>query len=158
MVIVATVILSQLTSLILPQEFMAVQLTEEQSQDFELLKIVFEDLSEVVQENIGSFYLYFGLQIFLSVLLMFAPYLASLNGKDGLESLADSIKLALPNFLTIFLAFFFVISLPALIAVLALILASQISTLLTVLTVLAVGLSPLVIVPFLCLLSFDIFV
>ena len=103
-VMVATVMLSQIASLLMPPELMSFQLTEEQSQDFELMMMAFEDLSQVLKANTGSFYLFVGLQIFLSIALMFAPYFASLNGKDGLESLADSIKLALPNFLKIFLA------------------------------------------------------
>jgi uncharacterized membrane protein len=136
---VAMVMLSQIASLLMPPELMTFQLTEEQSQDFELMMMAFEDLSEVLQANMGSFYLFVGLQIFLSIVLMFAPYFASLNGKDGLESLADSIKLALPNFLKIFLAIFLV----ALIAI--------------PVTVLTIGLGLLVIVPFMQLVAYDIF-
>jgi uncharacterized membrane protein len=138
-VMVATVVLSQLSTLLMPSELMTFQLTEDQSQDFELMMMAFEDLSEVLQANMGSFYLFVGLQIFLSIVLMFAPYFASLNGKDGLESLADSIKLALPNFLKIFLAIFLV----ALIAI--------------PVTVLTIGLGLLVIVPFMQLVAYDIF-
>lgn len=138
-VMVATVVLSQLSTLLMPPELMTFQLTEDQSQDFELMMMAFEDLSEVLQANMGSFYLFVGLQIFLSIVLMFAPYFASLNGKDGLESLADSIKLALPNFLKIFLAIFLV----ALIAI--------------PVTVLTIGLGLLVIVPFMQLVAYDIF-
>ena len=138
-VMVATVVLSQLSTLLMPSELMTFQLTEDQSQDFELMMMAFEDLSEVLQANMGSFYLFVGLQIFLSIVLMFAPYFASLNGKDGLESLADSIKLALPNFLKIFLAIFLV----ALIAI--------------PVTVLTIGLGLLVIVPLMQLVAYDIF-
>ena len=137
-VMVAMVMLSQIASLLMPPELMTFQLTEEQSQDFELMMMAFEDLSEVLQANMGSFYLFVGLQIFLSIVLMFAPYFASLNGKDGLESLADSIKLALPNFIKIFLAIFLV----ALIAI--------------PVTVLTIGLGLLVIVPFMQLVAYDI--
>ena len=138
-VMVATVMLSQIASLLMPPELMTFQLTEEQSQDFELMMMAFEDLSEVLQANMGSFYLFVGLQIFLSIALMFAPYFASLNGKDGLESLADSIKLALPNFLKIFLAILLVtlIAIPV--------------------TILTIGLGLLVIVPFMQLVAYDIF-
>jgi len=138
-VMVATVVLSQLSTLLMPSELMTFQLTEDQSQDFELMMMAFEDLSEVLQANMGSFYLFVGLQIFLSIVLMFAPYFASLNGKDGLESLADSIKLALPNFLKIFLVIFLV----ALIAI--------------PVTILTIGLGLLVIVPFMQLVAYDIF-
>ena len=138
-VMVATVVLSQLSTLLMPPELMTFQLTEDQSQDFELMMMAFEDLSEVLQANMGSFYLFVGLQIFLSIVLMFAPYFASLNGKDGLESLADSIKLALPNFLKIFLVIFLV----ALIAI--------------PVTILTIGLGLLVIVPFMQLVAYDIF-
>jgi uncharacterized membrane protein len=138
-VMVATVMLSQIASLLMPPELMTFQLTEEQSQDFELMMMAFEDLSEVLQANMGSFYLFVGLQIFLSIALMFAPYFASLKGKDGLESLADSIKLALQNFLKIFLAILLVtlIAIPV--------------------TILTIGLGLLVIVPFMQLVAYDIF-
>ena len=138
-VMVATVVLSQLSSLLMPQELMTFQLTEEQSQDFELMMMAFEDLSEVLQANMGNFYLFIGLQILLSIVLMFAPYFASLNGKDGLESLAESIKLAFPNFFQIFFALLLItlIAIPV--------------------TVMTLGLGLLVIVPLVQLLAYDIF-
>jgi hypothetical protein len=138
-VMVATVLLSQLTSLLMPQELMSFQLTEEQSQDFELMMMAFEDLSEVLQANMGNFYLFLGLQVVLSIVLIFAPYFASLKGKDGLESLVDSIKLGLPNFLQIFLALLNVtlIAIPV--------------------TIVTLGLGLLVIVPLIQLVAYDIF-
>ena len=138
-VMVATVVLSQLSTLLMPQELMTFQLTEEQSQDFELMMMAFEDLSEVLQSNMGNFYLFIGIQIVLSIVLMFAPYFASLKGKDGLESLFDSVKFTLANFFQIFFALLLVtlIAIPV--------------------TVLTLGLGLLVIVPLIQLVAYDIF-
>ncbi len=138
-VIVVTVLLSQISSLIMPEELTTFQLTEEQSQDFELMMMAFEDVSAVLQANIGKFCLFVGLQVFLSIVLIFAPYFASLIGKDGIESLADSVRLTLPHFLKIFLALLLItlIAIPV--------------------TVLTIGLGLLVIVPLMHLVAYDIF-
>lgn len=138
-VMIATVLLSQISTLLMPQELMAFQLTEEQSQDYELMMMAFEDLSEVLKSNLGNLYLFIAIQIILNILLMFAPYFASLEGKDGLESMVFSIRLALSNFLRIFLALLLItlIAIPV--------------------TILTVGLGLLVIVPLIQLVAYDIY-
>lgn len=138
-VLVATIMISQISTLFMPVELMSFQLTEEQSQDFELMMTAFEDASELLKANMSGFYLFLILQIAVSILLMFAPYLASLNGVDGFESLIDSIKLTLSNFPAIFLAVLLVV-----------LLAIPV-------TVLTLGLGLLVIVPLIQLVAYDIF-
>jgi len=139
-VIVATVLISQIFSLLLPNELMTFQLTEEQSRDFELLRIAFEDLGALIFANLGSIGLFLSLQMVLQIVLILAPYFASLKGRDGFQSLVDSIKLALPNFLEIFLVLF-IVSLIAIPVV-----------------IFTIGLGILVIVPFVQLVAYDIFV
>ena len=90
-------------------------------------------------ETTVSICLFLGLQMVLQIVLILAPYFASLKGRDGFQSLVDSIKLALPNFLEIFLALF-IVSLIAIPVV-----------------IFTIGLGILVIVPFVQLVAYDIF-
>ena len=139
LVMVATVILSQLSTLIMPVELREFQLTEEQTQDMELLLMAVEDLSEAVNANIFGTYGYVFLSLFLSIAFMFAPYFASLEGEDAINALRRSVSLSLRHFLRIFLT----IALTLLVAIPFL--------------VITLGFGVLIVIPVLQLVSYDIY-
>ena len=138
-VMVATVLLSQFTSLLMPQELLSFQLDQEQSQDFEEFMMAFEELVEVMSANMTSFYLFVIAQLLLSVLFLFAPYNASLEGMDAVDALKRSLSTALPQFFQIFIALLIVV-------VLAI-----------PLVVLTLGLGVLVVIPVVQLVAYDMY-
>ena len=139
LVMIATVIISQLSTLIMPVELREFQLTEEQTQDMELLLMAVEDLSEAVNANVFGTYGYVFLSLFLSIAFMFAPYFASLEGDDAITALRRSVTLSLRHFFRIFLT----IALTLLIAIPFL--------------VVTIGFGVLIVLPVLQLVSYDIY-
>ena len=85
---------------------MALNLEEEnQIQDLEELMMFFDEIGIILVDNIGSILLFLGVQVFLGIVLMFAPFAASLENQDAIQALRYSIMTALPNFFNILFAY-----------------------------------------------------
>ena len=106
LVLIATVFITQINSLTIPQELQNLNLEEEnQIQDLEELMMFFDEIGIILVDNIGSILLFLGVQVFLGIILMFAPFAASLENQDAIQALRYSIMTALPNFFNILFAY-----------------------------------------------------
>ena len=88
LVLIATVFVSQISALTTPQELQNLNLEEEnQIQSLEELSMIFEEIVVVFLDNIGSILSFLALQLFLGIVLMFAPFAASLEKQDAIQAL-----------------------------------------------------------------------
>ena len=101
-VLMATVLVSQLSVLFIPQELQSLNLEEQgQFQNLEELTILAEELGVVFWDNIGGILIFFAIHMFFGIVLIFAPFAASLGKQNPIQALHFSIANALSNFFNI---------------------------------------------------------
>jgi hypothetical protein len=110
LVLIATALVSQLSVLSIPKELQNLNLEEEsQIQNLEELTMLAEEFGVVFWDNIGSILTFLAIQCFLGIVLMFAPFTASLEKQDAIQALRFSIVSALPNFFNILFAYLIIV-------------------------------------------------
>ena len=101
----------------IPQELESLNLEEQgQFQNLEELTLLAEELGVVFWDNIGGFLIFFAIHMFLGIVLIFAPFAASLEKQNPIQALHFSIANALPNFFNILFTYLILVLAIAIIA------------------------------------------
>jgi len=154
LVLIATVLISQISALTVPQELQNLNLEEEnQIQNFEELTMIFEEIGVVFWDNIGSILSFLAIQLFFGIVLMFAPFAASLEKQDAIQALRSSIGSALPNFFNILIAYLMI----ALAVAIFTFLLSLLGTAGLIILVISSFIGLFVFIPVLNLVAYDMF-
>lgn len=138
----------------MPQELQNLNLEEEnQIQNLEELIMLFEEIGVVFWDNVGSILSFLAIQLFLGIVLMFAPFAASLEKQDAIQALRSSIASALPNVFNILIAYLMIVLAVAIFAFLL----SLLGTTGLIILMISCFIGLFVFIPFLNLMAYDMF-
>ena len=136
---VITILVGQLGMLLLPADLLNYTMELQDQADPEEVMMIVEDMIASYQDHGLQLFLLILLQIIFALAFMFAPYSASLEGKDPLEAIKWSAGNAANN-------------------VLPIIAVGIIMTLIAVVgTIFTLGLGLLIIIPYFSLISYDMY-
>ena len=153
-VLIATVLVSQLSVLFIPQELESLNLEEQgQFQNLEELTLLAEELGVIFWDNIGDFLIFFAIHMFLGIVLIFAPFAASLGKQNPIQALHFSIANALPNFFNILFTYLILVLAIAIIAYLL----TLLGTVGLIILVISCFIGFFVFIPVLNLIVYDMF-
>lgn len=136
---VVTIIIGQLGLLLLPADLLSYTMELQDQADPEEMMMIVEDMVAAYQDHSVQLVVLLLLQIVIGLAFMFAPYAASLEGKDPLEAIKWSATHAGSNFLRI-VAMILILSVIAVVG-----------------AVFTLGLGLLVIIPYFSLVTYDMY-